>query len=273
VGFARAQGGASSGFSRAQGTGVGFAPAQGAGSAAFTPTSITGLALWLDASDLTTLWQDSGRTTPVAANSDPVGAWDDKSGNARHFTQATSSKRVSYLTNLVNGLPALDDDGGDDALEGPNAFTGLTAAEVFVVVKVDNDPGGPSADPNDLWQFGTHAAATHYPYSDSNVYDGFGSDTRKSTGNPTLALTSWRLYNVVTTSSEWTSFIDGTQHYTTATNTVAFPTLPRLFWHSATATGLVGNIAELILYNAKLGTTDKDSVESYIASKYALTIA
>ena len=55
------------------------------------PTEFSGLQVWLDASDTTTLFQLSGGTTAVAANLDPVGYWGDKSGNNRHFTNIGGS--------------------------------------------------------------------------------------------------------------------------------------------------------------------------------------
>lgn len=53
-------------------------------------------ALILDPSDLSTLFQDSAGTTPVAADGDPVGRWNDKSGNGHDFIQATSGSRPAY---------------------------------------------------------------------------------------------------------------------------------------------------------------------------------
>lgn len=40
---------------------------------------------WFEFDDLSTLWQDSGRTTAVASNNDPVSAIDDKSGNGHNM--------------------------------------------------------------------------------------------------------------------------------------------------------------------------------------------
>jgi hypothetical protein len=71
---------------------------------------------WYDPSDLSTLWQDSARTTPVTADGDPVGCIDDKSGNGFHLTQATSGKRPLYRTS--GGLHWLVNDGIDDVLFG-----------------------------------------------------------------------------------------------------------------------------------------------------------
>ena len=46
----------------------------------FTPASISGLQLWLDASDSGTLFQNSNGTTAAAADGDPVGYWVIKAG-------------------------------------------------------------------------------------------------------------------------------------------------------------------------------------------------
>jgi hypothetical protein len=48
---------------------------------------------WLDASDLSTMWQDAAGTVPVTAHGDPIGRWTDKSGNGYVFTQATAGNR------------------------------------------------------------------------------------------------------------------------------------------------------------------------------------
>ena len=52
--------------------------------------------LWQNTSSPTGLWQDSGRTTPVTALGQPVGAIDDSSGNGFHLIQATAINRGTY---------------------------------------------------------------------------------------------------------------------------------------------------------------------------------
>ena len=74
---------------------------------AFTPRSISGLALWLDASDSSTLFQNSDGTVPATATSDPVGAWLDKSGNGRHAVQATAGSRPTISATTQGGRKAL----------------------------------------------------------------------------------------------------------------------------------------------------------------------
>lgn len=73
----------------------------------FTPRSITGLALWLDASDASTLFQNSDGTVPATATSDPVGYWGDKSGNARHAVQSSTSIRPAISATAQGGKRAL----------------------------------------------------------------------------------------------------------------------------------------------------------------------
>ena len=107
--------------------GCGISPTRPHGVAvpAFTPASISGLQLWLDASDASTLFTDSAGTTAATANGDPVGRWADKSGNARHATQTDGTKKPSRTNSAQNALTGLTYDGVNDFL---NASTGLTGS-------------------------------------------------------------------------------------------------------------------------------------------------
>jgi hypothetical protein len=58
----------------------------------------TNMIIWLDASDLTTLFQDSSFATPVTTLGQSVGGWRDKSVNARSYIQASSGSRGLYTT-------------------------------------------------------------------------------------------------------------------------------------------------------------------------------
>lgn len=82
----------------------------------------SGLALWLDAADTSTLTLESGA----------VVEWRDKSGNYRHAQQATPGSRPAYVTSAINGLPALNFDGTDDFL-ATSGFS-LSTVSLFVVV-------------------------------------------------------------------------------------------------------------------------------------------
>jgi hypothetical protein len=81
------------------------------------PSRIT-TALWLDAADASTITQSSNL----------VSQWNDKSGNGRNATQASSTLRPLYSASRINGKPAIYSDGIDDLMEFgsavcPNNFT------------------------------------------------------------------------------------------------------------------------------------------------------
>lgn len=52
--------------------------------------------VWFDASDLSTMFQDSAGTIPVTAVGQKVGKWLDKSGNGNHAVQATTANQPTY---------------------------------------------------------------------------------------------------------------------------------------------------------------------------------
>jgi rRNA maturation protein Nop10 len=105
----------------------------------FDLTSLN-LALWMDASDINSLYQDSACTTPVTSNNDPVGCWEDKAGFGRDFIQATAGNRPTYKSSAINGMGGLDFDGAGDFLaddDGELYVNGFQAFEFFVVVQSD----------------------------------------------------------------------------------------------------------------------------------------
>ncbi len=74
----------------------------------YAPTSVSGNKIWLDGSDTSSLYQDSAGTVAVTANSDPVGRWSDKSGEANHaFQSVDNARRPVYETDLLNGRPGV----------------------------------------------------------------------------------------------------------------------------------------------------------------------
>lgn len=103
-------------------------------SRAFVPTDIPYLALWLDAADSSSVTLDG---------SNNVSQWNDKSGNARHVTQGTTTTRPSYRTADLNGLNVLRFDGTDDRMTA--SFTTIpqptTTFLVFRVSKVTGFQG------------------------------------------------------------------------------------------------------------------------------------
>ena len=96
----------------------------------WTPADIT-TALWLDASDASTVTTVSGA----------VSQWNDKSGNARHLTQGTAANRPAYQATGLNGLPTLQFDGFNDFLANTSYSFGASAYTFYCVVQYSGGAG------------------------------------------------------------------------------------------------------------------------------------
>ncbi len=237
---------------------------------AFLPTDLTGLQLWLDANDASTLFQDAAKTIS-AGDGDVVGAWANKSSSGKpDATMTTTSQKPTLRTGVVNGLPIVRFDGADDHLDLGD-YSALTAGEIFVVIKVAADPPAETEGP---WLFGSDGSNfSVFPFFvDGIIYDAFGTTSRKTTVNPATTLAQFNLYNAVSIAGEWTNYLNGAQLFTTGTNTAGFNAACKLA-ESKTNLNLTGDYAELVLFDNKLSAGDKTTLKSYFADKYELTIA
>jgi len=91
----------------------------------FSPTDLPNCALWLDASDATTITSSSGRVTQ----------WRDKSTNGNNAT-ASGTGRPTTGTRTINSLNVLDFDGTANFMPLTTAITGGTYT-IFFVASVD----------------------------------------------------------------------------------------------------------------------------------------
>lgn len=71
---------------------------------AFDPSAMPAIFLWFRA-DTNSVYKDNGVT--LAASGDTVQYWQDKTGNGNNAIQATVGKRPTFLTNYLNGFPAV----------------------------------------------------------------------------------------------------------------------------------------------------------------------
>lgn len=205
------------------------------------------------------------------SNNDPISTWTDSSGNGNHATQSGAIRPI-LATALLNGMNAVRFDylgGGDTYFDLPNMFSSGSAASAYVVIKCDLDPPTINSA-SGIWDIGSDSQASHFPFGDSNVYDEFGTDSRKSVGNPTPSLASWRIYGPHSAANDWAAFLDGVSIFSTGTNTVGFTTTPRLGGYPPTGMNLDGWMAEVVFTNAKQSSGDREKVEGYLAYKWGL---
>lgn len=230
--------------------GSGVAPVPG-------PDSLSGLSCWLKADSLS------------LNDNDTVVTWNDSSGNARNGTGVNLPK---YRTAVLNGKPIVRFS-NVDYFNLATDWSGFTAGHVFLVVKLLSDPPSSNAR-SGLWIMSTDATNAHYAFSDNIIYDGFGSNARKTTVDPGPSLASWRVYEVRSASGAWQPFLDGTSLQASVANTVAFPAATKLGVSDVGSTVFLdGDVAEFIFYNRVLSGAEPETVKAYLENKYALTLA
>lgn len=151
-----------------------------------------------------------------------------------------------------------------------------SAASLFMVLKVVNDPAISSN--NDGAPFGrlnSHSGNTHMPYSDSNVYTGFCSSTRRSF-NPDWDLRQLHIWGEHSASNDFAIYINGNPVFTDETNIVSSSTDPRYFGTGRSIDDIgnySGTVAEILFFDAVLTTSNRQKVEGYLAHKWGLTSA
>ena len=105
-----------------------------------SPTEISGCVGWWDASDLSSMRQNSDGTTAVTSLDDPVGYWADKSGGGRHARQATSQRRPAVKLADRNGLAGLNFDGSDDFFQCDSGGAFLAKFAIAVMRRTATPP-------------------------------------------------------------------------------------------------------------------------------------
>jgi uncharacterized repeat protein (TIGR01451 family) len=242
------------------------------------PGSIgTGLQLWLKA--------DTGATV-------------DSSNNFLHWADQSTFARDA---NVLNGDPQRIDaalsfnptvrlDGNDYFRFGKSPFvTGFTAGEVFTVVRNNATAAPINGFPYD---FGSGSRGSHYTHTTGggSIYDGFGttdrlawnptsgaiSDAKAGVGaitGPTFLTQDYHLYSGYSAAGDWGVSVDGTVRAVTTTNTVNFGLTAsnEAIGHNGTD-ALTGDVAEVILYNRTLSAVEREEVNSYLGTKYGITI-
>jgi hypothetical protein len=228
-----------------------------AAAAPFSPASISGLKLWLKA--------DAG----VTLSGSNVTGWADQSGNSNH---AVGVSNPVFQSSQINSLPAIFFN-GLAFFSIPNFLDG-SAATLFVLVK----PTGGAGDDSGalLGNFGNSIVGTHYPYQGDLIYDSFACTERKNDISQPAGFFDYHIYCVLSKNGEWTYRFNGATHFTTDENTYNASTLNGQGPFIGRQTGLgvfrfLGFIAEIICYTRDLSSSEISSVNSYLATRYAIS--
>lgn len=234
--------------------------------ASWTPANIT-TALWLDANDAST----------ITLNGSTVSQWSDKSGNARHATQATVANQPTYSATEFNGNGRIRFDGTNDSLSiASTALFSSGNADLsmfFVYNSIAPSSFGTifanySAGNLQLLYSNTIAAGYAMPWglynnSEINLANGDYVQNKKS------------IIGIIRNSGVFTGYTDGTPELSVSNSASVYTgseTESQWFIGSNTANVESGNIelTEIICVNSSLSIGDRQRLEGYLAWKWAL---
>ncbi len=240
-------------------------------SAPFSPSDISGLTLWLDASDINTLWQDTAATSAVTTDSQLVARWDDKSGNSANVTCGTPADQPTYKTGIQNSLPSLLFD-GTNYLDSVATFNGYPIT-IIAVVK-NGSTSGTARGIAATYRSGGVGGIRYYMNS-TNTITGYIADTGTSVTKQNTAVTiasdTTLIAGTQTDSGNLYTLVNGTSQ--TSPHTLAnISGNIRIGGYNAgsLATLLDGFMCELVFYNSLLSSGDVTSVTDYLNSKWGV---
>ena len=240
------------------------------------PTSISGLQLWLDAADASTLYDATTGGSLVAADG-TVARWEDKSTNARHATQGTAGSRPTRKTAVQNGRDVLRFDGTADFMDVSSTIS-FQLFSCFVVcmrtstsgtvgVYCADDGTAPNARGSQ-----TVVISGNAPRSTSFSTTSAGSVTVTST--ETITANTYFLCTAQQSSSTLSirkNAVSGgssaaTHHSTARSSTVGrnLKDVNNNFLHN-------GDICEIVLYDTALSDANRTLVENYLIAKWGIT--
>ena len=230
---------------------------------AWTPKEIS-TSLWLDAADAST----------ITLNSTTVSQWNDKSGNARNFSQATAGNQPAYQTSGINSKPSVEFTGSNENFMTASSVlsSSSTAGSIFWVQTTEADPGTNNNNLGSLItsSWGSSSSDNHIPWTDGNIYFAGFSTSRSNVGNPSVSLTAPRILSHHSTNGSVAFYIDGTSFFTSASNTFANPSSSKRIG-GVTLYRFTGQVAELIVLSNIPTTTERQLIEGYLAWKWGLT--
>jgi hypothetical protein len=213
---------------------------------------------------------EAALTTFVGAGNGFVTTWYDQSGNGNNETQTTAINQPRIVNSgtveKMNSLPSIYFN--TTYFIRANFMSSATSATFFAFTAVDTDP--PSwTNGGILSTLKQSSSANHVPYSDGVIYEAFGTNSRKTVGNPTNSLATPYLYAVKSVTNDYKVFINNSQFYSTNTNTVSFAH-DIMIGSSDDVFNIYpykGKISELIIYPSY---PDKDGISGNINTNYSI---
>jgi hypothetical protein len=237
----------------------------GAGGAGFVPTQIAGLQLWLKGGAGT--FQDTGLTTAAVADGDPVGGWQDQSGQGNNATQGTAAAKGTLKLNVLNGKAVVRGDGVDDYLTHAALTLGTTHTLFLVTQWPTATQAGIllGADGGDYAPYTNGSSTLNYSVNNPNP---------QQTCNVAFAPANatWYVLGIRRNGLTVRFYKNGAQLGTDQTLSPASndPYAPTTLFAGGNTNFQAIDLAEVLYYNSTLSDANVTNVLNYLNGRYAI---
>lgn len=248
----------------------------------YSPTDIANLKVWFDADDSASITTSTG-----------VSQWNDKSGNGHNASQGTGTEQPALISNALNGRSVLRFDGSNDRLVASSMqlFTNSTApVTTFVVFQSDNVTGqkfllnhgnvagntfelGYATGLNASGNFGLHRGSSQAAVTPGGTIANstwyYFTTVVKSSGSTPANVAFYRFGNALSAANDSNGWLSSGSYRTESTSL-------DIGYRNDNQTGSFsafhdGDIAEIIVYQRELSDTERQHIEYYLATKWALS--
>ena len=226
---------------------------------AFSPDDISDLVGWFDADAITGLSDGNG-----------ISQWDDESGNGNHAEQSTSSEQPTYETNELNSKPIVRfTSSSSQAFDLPDSIISTDSSFHIFIVASCNDW---DSTLQTLMGLGVANGDSTIIYSvgDQGVSFDHGDDayiTSSALSDSTFYIISCGYDN---SSNTLEGFVDGVSQGTDTDAGTGTQTSNSIGSYRRTLWFWDGDIAEVIMYEKALNSTERQNVETYLEDKWGL---
>lgn len=223
----------------------------------FNPKSISGLLVWMDASDSSTYTVATG-----------VSEWRDKSGNGRTFTQSTANNQPLVSSTQQNGKALLEFDGTNDRLTATGNWLQIANCTLFAAFKRNAGVYG-----------GIIASSGNGDNSPGILVDSSSPAIRGYNNFSLTAAGSIAAFHVLSgtvTNGATVAFTNGTQSDSdAASGTLGVDQTTTVIgtYRTSAANYFNGLIGEILAFNRVLSVSERQSVERYLGKKWGVTVA
>ena len=243
----------------------------------------SGVLVWLDANEASTLLTEVSGSTAVAMNG-AVAQWSDRGGGGRHVSQATSGSRPILATSAGNNRRCVRFDGVDDFVTGTHGAGSNSAHTVIAAFRTSSAGGGSDKSAMLLGNRaeGSDSPRAFYgiPYTYQSESYGFYAPFRQASVGITRSVIPFLACSYRINATNTRIGLHSLQQ-------LASPS-PRTFYNLTTLLPLaltnafeIGrsssaggvsftsiDVHEVIIYNSNLSDSDVNRIVDYLASKW-----